>query len=68
MVLELYGTHSLSTRTCRINRTKCKKCDKMITVANMGRHQKSKPACSVFWQTQVNLMPQGDKKEEEEDG
>ena len=41
---ELYETHILSTRTCRINRTKCKKCDKMITVANMARHQKSK-AC-----------------------
>ena len=41
---ELYGTHILSTKTCRTNRTKCKKCDKMITVANMARHQKPK-AC-----------------------
>ena len=42
--LYLNGTHILSTRTYRINRTKCKKCDKVITVANMARHQKSK-AC-----------------------
>ena len=62
---ELYGTHILSTTTCRTNRTKCKMCDKMTTEANTARHQKSKAACSVFGWNQVNLMPQGDKREEE---
>ena len=41
--------------------------DKLITVANMARHQKAKPACSVFGWTQVNLVPHDDTKEEEDD-
>ena len=64
VVIKVLGTHSLLIRTCRKNRTKCSKCDKLITVANMARHQKSK-AC--FWccgLTQVNLMAQCDKDDD----